>query len=84
MPDACPVMCLCLFPTGFDLGSLQISNEKVGDVILPKWAKSPEDFIHKHRKALVRGTAQLHVGRGWHSFEFLVAFFPSRSLTVSF
>ncbi|XP_061443028.1 LOW QUALITY PROTEIN: neurobeachin-like protein 2 [Rhineura floridana] len=37
---------------GFDLGSLQISNEKVGDVLLPKWAKSPEDFIHKHRKAL--------------------------------
>lgn len=23
------------------------------DVILPKWASSPEDFIYKHRKALV-------------------------------
>uniref|UniRef100_A0A8C1S990 Neurobeachin-like 1 n=1 Tax=Cyprinus carpio TaxID=7962 RepID=A0A8C1S990_CYPCA len=39
---------------GFDLGRLQISKERVNDVILPKWAKSPEDFIYKHRKALVR------------------------------
>lgn len=39
---------------GFDLGKLQISKERVDEVILPKWAKSPEDFIHKHRKALVR------------------------------
>uniref|UniRef100_A0AAZ3NN02 Neurobeachin-like 1 n=1 Tax=Oncorhynchus tshawytscha TaxID=74940 RepID=A0AAZ3NN02_ONCTS len=38
----------------FDLGRLQISKERVNDVILPKWAKSPEDFIYKHRKALVR------------------------------
>lgn len=38
---------------GFDLGRLQISKERVNDVILPKWAKSPEDFIYKHRKALV-------------------------------
>uniref|UniRef100_A0A6Q2Z583 Neurobeachin-like protein 2 n=1 Tax=Esox lucius TaxID=8010 RepID=A0A6Q2Z583_ESOLU len=37
---------------GFDLGRLQISKERVNDVILPKWAKSPEDFIYKHRKAL--------------------------------
>lgn len=39
---------------GFDLGRLQISKERVNDVVLPKWAKSPEDFIYKHRKALVR------------------------------
>ena len=25
---------------------------EVGDVVLPKWAKSPEEFIFKHRKAL--------------------------------
>lgn len=31
-----------------------MSKERVNDVILPKWAKSPEDFIYKHRKALVR------------------------------
>ncbi|XP_075036253.1 neurobeachin-like protein 1 [Mixophyes fleayi] len=37
---------------GFDLGRLQISKERVNDVILPKWAKSPEDFINKHRQAL--------------------------------
>lgn len=46
-----------LFPcccADFDLGRLQMSKERVNDVILPKWAKSPEDFIYKHRKALVR------------------------------
>ena len=40
-------------PLAFDLGRLQISKERVNDVILPKWARSPEDFIYKHRKALV-------------------------------
>ncbi|XP_053569691.1 neurobeachin-like protein 2 isoform X2 [Bombina bombina] len=37
---------------GFDLGCLQMSNGKVDDVVLPKWATSREDFIYKHRKAL--------------------------------
>ncbi|MGH0120505.1 UNVERIFIED_CONTAM: hypothetical protein FKN15_066829 [Acipenser sinensis] len=37
---------------GFDLGSLQMSLDKVHDVVLPKWAESKEDFIRKHRKAL--------------------------------
>ncbi|XP_023703751.1 neurobeachin-like protein 1 isoform X2 [Cryptotermes secundus] len=37
---------------GFDLGLLQGTKERVNDVILPKWASSPEDFIYKHRKAL--------------------------------
>uniref|UniRef100_A0A670ZS51 Neurobeachin-like protein 2 n=1 Tax=Pseudonaja textilis TaxID=8673 RepID=A0A670ZS51_PSETE len=46
---------------GFDLGSLQISNEKVGDVVLPKWAKSPEDFIHKHRQALESEYVSAHL-----------------------
>ncbi|KAH0627676.1 hypothetical protein JD844_003763 [Phrynosoma platyrhinos] len=46
---------------GFDLGSLQMSNEKVGDVILPRWAKSPEDFIHKHRKALESEYVSAHL-----------------------
>jgi hypothetical protein len=31
-----------------------LTNEKVGDVVLPPWAGSPEDFIQKHRQALVR------------------------------
>lgn len=38
---------------GFDLGHLQISQEPVTDVVLPRWATSREDFIRKHRKALV-------------------------------
>ncbi|XP_044063308.1 neurobeachin-like protein 2 isoform X3 [Siniperca chuatsi] len=37
---------------GFDLGHLQISQEPVTDVLLPRWATSREDFIKKHRKAL--------------------------------
>ncbi|KAI1886215.1 hypothetical protein AGOR_G00211700 [Albula goreensis] len=37
---------------GFDLGSLQMSQESVTDVVLPLWAESREDFIRKHRKAL--------------------------------
>lgn len=37
----------------FDIGHLQGSRERVDDVILPKWASSAEDFIFKHRKALV-------------------------------
>ncbi|ETE68362.1 Neurobeachin-like protein 2, partial [Ophiophagus hannah] len=38
-----------------------ISNEKVGDVVLPKWAKSPEDFIHKHRQALESEYVSAHL-----------------------
>ncbi|XP_035269360.1 neurobeachin-like protein 2 isoform X1 [Anguilla anguilla] len=37
---------------GFDLGSLQMSQEPVTDVVLPLWAESRDDFIRKHRKAL--------------------------------
>ncbi|XP_040213180.1 neurobeachin-like protein 1 isoform X2 [Rana temporaria] len=46
---------------GFDLGKLQISKERVDEVILPKWAKSPEDFIHKHRKALESEYVSAHL-----------------------
>ncbi|KAM6452892.1 neurobeachin-like protein 2 isoform 3-T3 [Liasis olivaceus] len=46
---------------GFDLGSLQISNEKVGDVVLPRWATSPEDFIHKHQQALESEYVSAHL-----------------------
>uniref|UniRef100_A0A3B4ADB3 Neurobeachin-like protein 2 n=1 Tax=Periophthalmus magnuspinnatus TaxID=409849 RepID=A0A3B4ADB3_9GOBI len=38
----------------FDLGNLQISQEPVNDVLLPRWASSREDFIRKHRKALLQ------------------------------
>lgn len=37
----------------FDLGLLQGTKERVKDVVLPKWASNAEDFIFKHRKALV-------------------------------
>ncbi|KAJ8389791.1 hypothetical protein AAFF_G00114970 [Aldrovandia affinis] len=46
---------------GFDLGRLQMSKERVSDVILPKWAKSPEDFIYKHRKALESEYVSAHL-----------------------
>ncbi|XP_051567309.1 neurobeachin-like protein 1 isoform X1 [Myxocyprinus asiaticus] len=46
---------------GFDLGRLQLSKERVNDVILPKWAKSPEDFIYKHRKALESEYVSTHL-----------------------
>lgn len=44
---------------GFNLGRLQISQDQVTDVLLPRWATSREDFIRKHRKALV-GTQTAH------------------------
>ena len=36
----------------FDLGVMTHTKETVGDVILPPWAKSPEDFIIQNREAL--------------------------------
>ncbi|XP_077472025.1 neurobeachin-like protein 1 isoform X2 [Stigmatopora argus] len=45
----------------FDLGRRQITKEKVNDVILPKWAKSPEDFIYKHCKALESEYVSAHL-----------------------
>ncbi|KAH1176745.1 hypothetical protein KIL84_010447 [Mauremys mutica] len=46
---------------GFDLGCLQMSNDQVNDVVLPKWARSPEDFVHKHRKALESEHVSAHL-----------------------
>ncbi|XP_021574806.1 neurobeachin-like protein 2 [Carlito syrichta] len=46
---------------GFDLGSLQLTNEKVGDVVLPPWASSPEDFIQQHRQALESEYVSAHL-----------------------
>lgn len=42
-----------MYHLDLDLGKLQGTKEKVNDVILPPWAKTPEDFVVKHRKALV-------------------------------
>lgn len=46
---------------GFDLGRLQSTKEPVGDVCLPRWAKSPEDFIWKHRRALESEYVSMHL-----------------------
>ncbi|XP_006868866.1 PREDICTED: neurobeachin-like protein 2 [Chrysochloris asiatica] len=46
---------------GFDLGCLQLSNEEVGDVVLPPWASSPEDFIQQHRRALESEYVSAHL-----------------------
>ncbi|XP_066441343.1 neurobeachin-like protein 2 isoform X1 [Eleutherodactylus coqui] len=45
----------------FDLGCLQISNGKVDDVVLPRWASSREDFIYKHRQALESEYVSAHL-----------------------
>ncbi|XP_027270492.1 neurobeachin-like protein 2 isoform X3 [Cricetulus griseus] len=46
---------------GFDLGCLQLTNEKVGDVVLPPWASCPEDFIQQHRRALESEYVSTHL-----------------------
>ncbi|XP_063780672.1 neurobeachin-like protein 2 isoform X2 [Pseudophryne corroboree] len=46
---------------GFDLGCLQMTNGKVDNVVLPRWASSPEDFIYKHRKALESEYVSAHL-----------------------
>ncbi|NXK69466.1 NBEL2 protein, partial [Sylvietta virens] len=50
-----------VLPAGFDLGCLQLSNEKVGDVVLPRWARSREDFIRQHRQALESEYVSAHL-----------------------
>uniref|UniRef100_A0A1B6DB47 Neurobeachin-like protein 1 n=1 Tax=Clastoptera arizonana TaxID=38151 RepID=A0A1B6DB47_9HEMI len=45
----------------FDLGLLQVTKERVADVILPNWADSAENFIYKHRKALESEYVSAHL-----------------------
>ncbi|XP_017521315.2 neurobeachin-like protein 2 isoform X8 [Manis javanica] len=45
----------------FDLGCLQLTNEKVGDVVLPPWASCPEDFVQQHRQALESEYVSAHL-----------------------
>lgn len=47
----------------FDLGTLQNTKERVDDVILPPWAKSPEDFIAIHRRALESEYVSCHLNQ---------------------
>ena len=44
-----------------DLGVLQASRLPVGDVELPPWASSPQDFIDKHRLALESDYVSAHL-----------------------
>ena len=44
----------------FDLGHLQ-RGQPVDDVILPRWASSPEDFVYKHRQALESDHVSVHL-----------------------
>uniref|UniRef100_A0AAY4CT28 Neurobeachin-like protein 2 n=1 Tax=Denticeps clupeoides TaxID=299321 RepID=A0AAY4CT28_9TELE len=46
---------------GFDLGCLQISQDPVYDVLLPRWASSRGDFIRKHRQALESEHVSAHL-----------------------
>ncbi len=52
----CP-HCTCTCPPiiAFDLGVRVHTGQKIDNVLLPPWAKSPEEFIQKHKEALVRG-----------------------------
>jgi neurobeachin-like protein 1/2 len=45
---------------GVDFGVTQ-NNKKVGDIVLPNWAKDPDDFIYKHREALESEFVSLHL-----------------------
>ncbi|OQV18153.1 Neurobeachin-like protein 1 [Hypsibius exemplaris] len=45
----------------FDFGCLQQTGASVNDVILPKWAKTPEEFIYWHRKALESDYVSAHL-----------------------
>jgi hypothetical protein len=46
----------------YDLGHLSESEIPINDVVLPKWAKTAEDFVRIHRLALESDTvsSQLH------------------------
>jgi hypothetical protein len=45
---------------GLPLGTMQ-RGHKLGDVELPPWASSPEDFIRKHRAALESDFVSQHL-----------------------
>ncbi|KAM9488840.1 neurobeachin-like protein 2 isoform 2-T2 [Clarias gariepinus] len=45
----------------FNLGCLQVNQDHVNDVVLPRWASSREDFIRKHRQALESEHVSAHL-----------------------
>ena len=54
------VVFLILF-SGFDFGCLQQTGDRVSDVLLPKWARTPEEFVYYHRKALESDYVSSHL-----------------------
>ncbi len=46
----------------YDLGKLSESDQRIDDVVLPPWAKTPEDFVRINRLALESEivSSQLH------------------------
>ncbi|TGZ60906.1 hypothetical protein CRM22_008277 [Opisthorchis felineus] len=45
----------------FDFGASQHHNHNIGDVELPAWASTPEEFIRKHRAALESDYVSSHL-----------------------
>ena len=45
---------------GYNLGET-MRQEVVNDVCLPPWASSPEDFVRKHKMALVSENTYVHL-----------------------
>ena len=54
----------------FDLGIMTHTGEHVNDVILPPWAKSPEDFIIQNREALESDYVSEHLHE-WIGISFI-------------
>lgn len=65
-----------------DLGILQGSKQPVDDVELPPWAKSPQDFIDQHRRALV--SSQSGCGKPIWPLSKLFLFFMSTGIGLRF
>lgn len=49
--QVCNRWCVCvqlsILTLDFDLGKHQLTKDVVDNVVLPKWAKTPEEFIYK-------------------------------------
>ncbi|PAA67773.1 hypothetical protein BOX15_Mlig005886g1 [Macrostomum lignano] len=62
----------------FDLGRMQITNEKVDDVVLPPWATDAFDFVRLHRAALESD----HVSANLHHWIDLIFGYKQRGLAA--
>lgn len=53
--------CFSLCAQGSETETLNVGYFFAGSVVLPPWAQSPVDFIHKHRKALESDHVSAHL-----------------------